>query len=104
MEINIEELERFMIIRKRDIPAKLHITTGDRRERDITRRIVLENVWGIDNGSTTTLNINTIPRDQTIGERESKTFIKRQMSLLKTNNVMISDKMIKGIRNRKTAL
>lgn len=63
-----------------------------------------EDIGGVNDSSPPTVHIKVVPRDKAIRERESKMLIGGKVSFLNTNNIMILDKTIKGIGNRKTTL
>jgi hypothetical protein len=102
-KVNVEDLEGLMRMRFRNVATKLNIAPSDKGKRDVNRIKEFENRRRIDNSSASTPHIIVIPRDSTIRKgRKGLAFIRGEMSFLKTDDVMILNKIKKGKMNTKT--
>ena len=103
-EITVEELEWKMSRREGGVVTALDVAPAIGGERDIGSGVVTEDGGGVNDKSACHIFLEVVARDFTLGEMGEVEFVLLcEMSLLKTDDVTLRDKIGEGMEDKISA-
>ena len=103
-EITVEELEWKMSRREGCVATALDVAPAIGGERDIGSGVVTEDGGGVNDKSACHIFLEVVARDFTLGEMGEGEFVLLcEMSLLKTDDVTLRDKIGEGMEDKISA-
>ena len=103
-EVNIEKLESLVSDRLREVSTELDVSAATRREGDVCARIELGDGWGVNNEGASDVHREVVEGDGTAREGgEGKLLRSGEVSLLKTDNITLDNKVAESRRDDRAA-